>query len=536
MPAALNSEPHLRIWSLHLRVAMGLGALSGLYRNWIGRALGVAPDSSTLITLGNLIRAERGWRLWLSREARLPGADDEARRLTEAEEAFRKESHDYLTASLVQGHAQGRHEIEQCADAWPRKTWGQQFGNVLHHVPAWATTTLSTRHLWPRPGLFDLAVIDEASQCSIPQVLPVLYRARRALVIGDPNQLTHVTRLSHKDEEECRREACLSAAWLDRREVSYRERSAFDAFAHAAGRPLLLDEHYRCHPAIIEVSNCCYYAGQLVVLTDPTELALRDAHPVRWQHVAGRAEHPSRGSCRNDDEVRAVIDLVRRLDATLPATVSIGVVTPFRAQRVALERAFQNARVTHMLKIGTIHTFQGGERDVMVLSPVAAAGIRQATVDWLRGQANLWNVAITRAKSMLYVVGDRTYWEAEGKVRALRDVAFTAEGLPRPRSTSTSPGDPIHHLGQALMDSGVGYHVEAEVDGYPCDVLLGEAGDRVALVIDSAAGRPEPGRHLRQVLRQCDLLLKAGATRAIRAPAWRCISRPDQVVAFIHER
>jgi hypothetical protein len=514
---------------------MGLGALSGLYRNWIGRALGVAPDSSTLITLGNLIRAERGWRLWLSREARLPGADDEARRLTEAEEAFRKESHDYLTASLVQGHAQGRHEIEQCADAWPRKTWGQQFGNVLHHVPAWATTTLSTRHLWPRPGLFDLAVIDEASQCSIPQVLPVLYRAKRALVIGDPNQLTHVTRLSHEDEEECHREAGLSAAWLDRQEVSYRECSAFDSFTHAAGRSLLLDEHYRCHPAIIEVPNHCYYAGQLVVLTDPTELAHRDAHPVQWQHVAGRAEHPSRGSCRNDDEARAVVDLVRRLDATLPAAALIGVVTPFRAQRVTLERAFRNVGVAHMPKIGTIHTFQGGERDVMVLSPVAASGIRPDTVSWLRRQANLWNVAITRAKSMLYVVGDRTYWEAEGKVRALRDLALAADGLFRSRSAANPEGDGVDHLGQALMESGVGYQVNAEVDGYPCDILLGEAGDRIALLIDSAGGWPEPGRHLRQVLQQCDLLLKAGASRAIRVPAWRCISRPDQVVAFIRE-
>lgn len=45
-------------------------------------------------------------------------------------------------------------------------------------------------------AMFDLAIIDEASQSDIPSAIPILYRARRAAVVGDPFQLNHVSRLS----------------------------------------------------------------------------------------------------------------------------------------------------------------------------------------------------------------------------------------------------------------------------------------------------------------------------------------------------
>ena len=55
-------------------------------------------------------------------------------------------------------------------------------------------TSLSARGRLPfEPGIFDLVVIDEASQCDIASALPLLYRARRAVIIGDPLQLKHVS-------------------------------------------------------------------------------------------------------------------------------------------------------------------------------------------------------------------------------------------------------------------------------------------------------------------------------------------------------
>ncbi|MCC7406374.1 MAG: AAA family ATPase, partial [Bdellovibrionales bacterium] len=67
---------------------------------------------------------------------------------------------------------------------------------VTRILPAWAITSLSLRNRVPfEEGLFDLVVIDEASQCDIASALPLLFRAKRAVIIGDPQQLKHITSL-----------------------------------------------------------------------------------------------------------------------------------------------------------------------------------------------------------------------------------------------------------------------------------------------------------------------------------------------------
>ena len=73
----------------------------------------------------------------------------------------------------------------------------ERVGHILKAFPCWAVTNLSAGSRIPLiPGLFDLAVIDEASQSDIPSAIPILYRARRAGVVGDPFQLSHSSRLT----------------------------------------------------------------------------------------------------------------------------------------------------------------------------------------------------------------------------------------------------------------------------------------------------------------------------------------------------
>jgi len=68
-------------------------------------------------------------------------------------------------------------------------------------LPCWAVTSLSANNRVPfEPAFFDLLIIDESSQCDIASVLPLLYRARRVVIIGDPNQLRHVTTLPGKKD------------------------------------------------------------------------------------------------------------------------------------------------------------------------------------------------------------------------------------------------------------------------------------------------------------------------------------------------
>ena len=80
------------------------------------------------------------------------------------------------------------------------------FPHVANYLPAWAVTALSARGQLPLdPGKFDLVVIDEASQCDIASAIPLLYRAKRAVIIGDPKQLRHISRIESSRRQTSRR-------------------------------------------------------------------------------------------------------------------------------------------------------------------------------------------------------------------------------------------------------------------------------------------------------------------------------------------
>ena len=80
------------------------------------------------------------------------------------------------------------------------------FQRVGAFLPAWAVTSLSARRLPLAPATYDLLVIDEASQCDIASALPLLVRAKRAVIIGDPQQLRHISRMSESEDLRALRE------------------------------------------------------------------------------------------------------------------------------------------------------------------------------------------------------------------------------------------------------------------------------------------------------------------------------------------
>lgn len=286
--------------------------------------------------------------------------------------------------------------------------------------PIWVTTALSVRNAVPlRPALFDLVVIDEASQCDLASAVPLLYRARRAAVIGDPQQLRHIATINADDETALRPPGGVLPDW------SYVRHSLFDAAERtneAAGRgePLFLEEHYRSHPSIIGFSNRQFYGGQLAVQTDLARLAERvpeEHHGVRWYDVKGRVPQGGQ-SAYNEPELDAVLEHVWQLLESTGAETSVGIVTPFRAQSDRLKRRVREAPwyTTHRDRVGagTAHTFQGDERDVIVFSPVVADGMRDGTRRWAATTEALLNVAITRARAGLHVVGDAEACRAAG--------------------------------------------------------------------------------------------------------------------------
>lgn len=129
------------------------------------------------------------------------------------------------------------------------------FPKVAKILPCWAVTSLSARGRLPfEPGVFDLVVIDEASQCDIASALPLLYRAKRAVIIGDPLQLKHVSTLAPQQDRLLLAAHGLaegSAAW------AYSVNSLFDlARSWCRYEDIVnLRDHHRSHRDIISFSN-----------------------------------------------------------------------------------------------------------------------------------------------------------------------------------------------------------------------------------------------------------------------------------------
>ncbi|MGW6014308.1 caspase, EACC1-associated type [Streptomyces sp. NPDC055210] len=424
--------------------------------------------------------------------------------------------------------------------------------NLMTHIKGWAVSTHSVRQLELAPKLFDLVVIDEASQCSIPSVLPLLFRARRALIIGDPMQLGHIPGVSPQQERQARVRAGLSAAQLEHRRLTYHVHSSYHAAEQHGDSALLLDEHYRCHPRIADVVNGHCYGGRLRVLTDvrrqvPAHDPVGTADPapvLGWVDVpSGESARGGDGqSWRNAEEAKAVRLVVDGLLAALPPEATVGVVTPFRAQKETLAQMWRD---DDRVRVGTVHTFQGGQRDVMVLSPVAAHNTPPRTTHWVASQVNLWNVAITRAKSQLITVGGRAFWEDQSGLPTLlaaRSVPLGTGGDDTkaeagvPGAVTGVRADLADRLQRHLAGRGITDLERAVlVGGHPVDLLFTEAGENTAVLIDAGPGPGvDPARHLRLAHARGDLLtglLSGGhgakscpVSRTVRVPAWRIVA------------
>ncbi|MFE2179595.1 AAA domain-containing protein [Streptomyces sp. NPDC059455] len=435
--------------------------------------------------------------------------------------------------------------------------------NLMAHLKGWAISTHSVRQLELAPKLFDLVVIDEASQCSIPSILPLLFRARRALIIGDPMQLGHIADIAPQQERQARVRAGLSAAQLEDHRLTYHVHSAYHVAAQHGDTALLLDEHYRCHPRIAGVVNGYCYAGQLQVLTDVRRQApaldpvgAADPAPVLgWVDVPGgeSARGGDGQSWRNAAEAGAVRRVVDELLARLPQDATVGVVTPFRAQKQALARMWHD---DERVRVGTVHAFQGGQRDVMVLSPVATLNTPPRTTHWVASQVNLWNVAITRAKSQLITVGSHAFWQGQSGLPAILAgrSALLGAGAREGHGYGPDTGEVIGgtrgaadrgtSLREELADSLQQYlggrgvtdlERAAVVGGHTVDLLFTTGGENTAVLIDTGPppGR-DPARHLRLTHARGDLLtgLPSGGHgakvcevgRTVRVPAWRIVA------------
>jgi len=345
---------------------------------------------------------------------------------------------------------------------------------ALPALPGWGVTNLSVGTTFPLEGqLFDLVVIDEASQCDLASAIPLLYRAKRAVIIGDPRQLTHITSLGSAREKVIADKYELTDDQAV--DFSYRAQSLYLAAARRFGAPIFLNLHFRSHPAIIEFSNQFVYGQQLEICTTPTADA---GHAIRWINVDGDcAQRPGRGSWSNHQEAERVVEVAKEIAAT--GTTDIGIVTPYRAQtELIIELLRRDAStIADGLPVATAHRFQGDERDHIIFSPVIGPSMSPQSFRFA-GDPNLLNVALTRARRTLTIVGNLDACQNAGNL--LHDLANYVTQIEQ--SVFDSPLE--LRLFDLLEQRGIEATPGRLVAGHRCDLAVETTNSRIDIECD----------------------------------------------------
>lgn len=293
--------------------------------------------------------------------------------------------------------------IERKKSLQNRLLEAEDFKPLLEAFPCWCVTTYAVSGSLPmKPGLFDVAIIDEASQCDIASCFPILYRAKKAVIVGDDKQLPHLSFLETAKEQ----------SFMSKYEVAdryqlmwrFRTNSMFDIANYYSMHPVLLDEHFRSLPPIINFSNREFYGNRIRVMrqNNPNDKILEIVHVPD-----GKVDYDA---TRNLPEIEALVKRVHEIivdnERENPDNpITIGIISPFRAQveqlKISLSKVISDYMMEkHKIEIGTAHTFQGDERDIILISWAFANNSFPQSLTFLQ-KPNLFNVAVTRAKNKM---------------------------------------------------------------------------------------------------------------------------------------
>ncbi|MDP3498168.1 MAG: AAA domain-containing protein [Candidatus Nitrotoga sp.] len=399
-------------------------------------------------------------------------------------------------------------------------------------VPCWVMPQWRVSEaLPPEIGLFDLVVIDEASQSDI-WALPALLRGKKLLVVGDHKQVSPSTFTAEVTIQN------LINRFLQEQPHGAQmtpDKSIYDlARVVFAGNSVMLREHFRCVPAIIEFSNREFYKG--------------DIKPLRLPKASERLDPPLvdvfvKGGYRkgdvNDPEARAIINEIKAIleDATLVGR-TIGIVTLLGTEQAAHITKLLNTEITpadivaRKIAVGAPPMFQGRERDIMLVSMVLAPG--NPTAASRLDIEQRFNVALSRAR-------DRTYLFRSVNETDFQPDTLTARLIRHFRQPFTQNARQVAAL-RDRCESGFerevfdfltqrNFRVEPQVKcgGYFIDfVVEGAEGRRLAVECDGDRFHG-PGQWPADMARQ-RVLERAGWT------FWRCfassfVMRREQVVA-----
>lgn len=332
-------------------------------------------------------------------------SDREARNLLDRNETeFRKYLY-YTSAKMIQRLGEPKNEeLRSILDMEDEEKRAVRFGRYLSEppnlkklmriFPVIATTCISAAKLGKPEIYFDMVIMDEASQSNNAVSLIPVIRGKSLILVGDPQQLNPVIVLDEKTNLSLRRKYQVP------QEYDYCKNSIYKTFLanDPVSEEILLSHHYRCDPRIIEFNNKKYYNGRLKVETQS-----REKEPLLYVDVRGNTTGLKNTA---PAEAERILEYVK-----LNKDKKIGIITPFANQKKLLEEKLKEHHITDVT-CGTVHAFQGDQKDVILFSLAVTDKTQKSTYQWLKNNKELLNVATSRARDKLVVLSSSEYLDS----------------------------------------------------------------------------------------------------------------------------
>ncbi|MEE4013341.1 AAA domain-containing protein [Roseibium sp. FZY0029] len=301
-------------------------------------------------------------------------------------------------------------------------------------VPAVSTTFASVSRMFGRlhPNELGWLLIDEAGQALPQAAVGAIMRTKRAIVVGDPIQIEPVVMLPESLTEAICKQFGIDPLIYNAPQASAQTMadSATSYFAtfeaqfgtREVGVPLLV--HRRCANPMFSISNHIAYEDQMVPAKAEKQSNIKSSlGSPRWIDVRGDAQEkwcPQEGL-----EVLKLLQAMRQSRCR----ADVYIVTPFVVVQNRMRELLRRERIMEGWvdepgrwineRIGTVHTVQGREAEAVIMILGAPRADQRGARGWAGGRPNLLNVAVTRAKETLYIVGNRELWREAGHFKTL---------------------------------------------------------------------------------------------------------------------
>lgn len=278
----------------------------------------------------------------------------------------------------------------------------------------------------------DLLIIDEAGQTSPEIAAPSFALAKQAIVVGDEQQIppvwgtsraldvtiaTHNEAINNENEFNTLTESGLNTSQSSVMKVAKHS----CPYGANNDRGMFLSEHRRCYDEIISYCNELVYKGKLEPLrgkgAEAKSRALStDKYPIMGYFDIPTGSSQTMGTSRvNYEEAKKIAlwvaehfieiyNLYQAVDKNISPKDIIAIITPFRAQANVVKEELRKVSKDYyqFIDVGTVHTFQGGERKIIIFSTTYS---KNDSCYFINNNKNLMNVAVSRAKDAFWVFG-----------------------------------------------------------------------------------------------------------------------------------